>query len=446
MVRTDNSQKRNSLIRKNVIYSFLTKGWAGVVQLLMVPLTIFCLGDYRNGVWLTMGSFLVWTESLDIGLGNGLRNRLAVYWANGDMERARQSVSSTFFTLILVMLPIAAVLLVLINTSDIYGFLNVSPAIIGNLREVYTVALILVCAHFVVKFIGNVYLGLQLPAVNNALVVGGQTLALVIIFILSRTKFTGDMLMWVAVANTLSPLIVYLVAYPVTFSWKFPELRPSLRYFKRSMVGELFGLGFQFFLLQMAGIVIFASSNAIISHVVSPAMVTPYQVAYRYFSLTMMIFTVIGVPFWSATTDAYSRGDMAWVRTSMRRMHLALLAFAALLTLMLLVSGPVYRLWVGSKIHVPFLLSLGMAVYMMIIITSLCYSYFLNGFGYLRMQLITTLMSAAVYIPLSFAMGRSLGVVGVIFALCLINLPGVIINRMQYDRIVGGTARGVWKR
>jgi len=152
------------------------------------------------------------------------------------------------------------------------------------------------------------------------------------------------------------------------------------------------------------------------------------------------------VPFWSATTDAYSRGDMAWVRTSMRRMHLALLAFAALLTLMLLVSGPVYRLWVGSKIHVPFLLSLGMAVYMMIIITSLCYSYFLNGFGYLRMQLITTLMSAAVYIPLSFAMGRSLGVVGVIFALCLINLPGVIINRMQYDRIVGGTARGVWKR
>ncbi|MBQ5970983.1 MAG: MATE family efflux transporter [Prevotella sp.] len=446
MVRTDNGQKRNSLIRKNVFYSFLTKGWAGVVQLLMVPLTIFCLGDYENGVWLTVNSFLIWTESLDIGLGNGLRNRLAVYWANGDMEKARQSVSSTFFTLMFIMLPIAVVLLILINTLDIYHILNVSPAIVENLRAVYTVSLILVCAHFVIKFIGNVYLGMQLPAVNNALVVGGQTLALVIIFVLSRLKPLDNMLMWVAVANTLSPLLIYLAAYPITFYKKFPELRPSIRYFKTAMVGELFGLGFQFFLLQMAGIIIFASSNAIISRIVSPAMVTPYQVAYRYFSLTMMIFTVIGVPFWTATTDAYERCDMRWISQSMRRMNYILLGFVAMLTLMVVVSKPVYHIWVGSGIEIPILLSIGMALYMMIIITSLCYSYFLNGFGYLRVQLIMTLTSAAVYIPLSVAMGRSFGVVGVIFALCIVNIPGAIVNRIQFNKLIRGKAKGIWKK
>ena len=446
MERIDNGEKRTRLLRKNIILSFLMKGWAGVVQLLMVPLTIMCLGDYKNGVWLTISSFLLYTDSLDIGLGNGLRNKLAAYWAKGDMEKARQSVSSTFFTLILIMLPIAIILLVLINTIDLYALVNVKPQIIDNLREVYSISTILVCAHFVIKFIGNIYLGLQLPAVNNLLVVGGQTLALAIIFVLSRQKGMDNMLLWVAIANTLSPLIIYIIAYPITFYKKYPELRPSLKYFKKEMVGELLGLGFKFFILQIAGIVIFASSNFVISNVISPAQVTPYQVAYRYFSLTMMIFTVIGVPFWSATTDAYERGDIDWIKKSMKRLHMILIAIFFALVLMVVVANFVYRIWVGSDIIVPMSLTIGMALYLMIVITSLCYSYFLNGFGFLRLQLITTIGSAIIYIPLAIALGHRFGTTGIVAALCLMNTPGVIVNMMQYNKIVNNKASGIWKK
>lgn len=446
MERIDNGEKRTRLLRKNIILSFLMKGWAGVVQLLMVPLTIMCLGDYKNGVWLTISSFLLYTDSLDIGLGNGLRNKLAAYWAKGDMEKARQSVSSTFFTLILIMIPIAIILLVLINTIDLYALVNVKPQIINNLREVYSISTILVCAHFVIKFIGNIYLGLQLPAVNNLLVVGGQTLALAIIFVLSRQKGMDNMLLWVAIANTLAPLVIYIIAYPITFYKKFPELRPSLKYFKKEMVGELLGLGFKFFILQIAGIIIFASSNFVISNVVSPAQVTPYQVAYRYFSLTMMIFTVIGVPFWSATTDAYERGDIDWIKKSMKRLHMILIAIFCALVLMVVVANFVYRIWVGSDIIVPMSLTIGMALYLMIVITSLCYSYFLNGFGFLRLQLITTIISAIIYIPLAIALGHRFGTTGIVIALCIMNTPGVIVNMIQYNKIVNNKASGIWKK
>ena len=446
MERIDNGEKRTRLLRKNIILSFLMKGWAGVVQLLMVPLTIMCLGDYKNGVWLTISSFLLYTDSLDIGLGNGLRNKLAAYWAKGDMEKARQSVSSTFFTLILIMIPIAIILLVLINTIDLYALVNVKPQIIDNLREVYSISTILVCAHFVIKFIGNIYLGLQLPAVNNLLVVGGQTLALAIIFVLSRQKGMDNMLLWVAIANTLAPLVIYVIAYPITFYKKFPELRPSLKYFKKEMVGELLGLGFKFFILQIAGIIIFASSNFVISNVVSPAQVTPYQVAYRYFSLTMMIFTVIGVPFWSATTDAYERGDIDWIKKSMKRLHMILIAIFIALVIMVVVANFVYRIWVRSDIIVPMSLTIGMALYLMIVITSLCYSYFLNGFGFLRLQLITTIISAIIYIPLAIALGHRFGTTGIVIALCIMNTPGVIVNMIQYNKIVNNKASGIWKK
>ncbi len=446
MEKIDNGEKRTRLLKKNIILSFLMKGWAGVVQLLMVPLTIICLGDYKNGVWLTISSFLLYTDSLDIGLGNGLRNKLAAYWAKGDMEKARQSVSSTFYMLILIMLPIAITLLILINTIDLYSLTNVKPQVIDNLREIYSISTILVCAHFVIKFIGNIYLGLQLPAVNNLLVVGGQTLALVLVFVLSRQKGMDNMLLWVAIANTLSPLIIYLIAYPITFYKKFPELRPSLKYFRKEMVGELLGLGFQFFILQIAGIIIFASSNFVISKVLSPAQVTPYQVAYRYFSLTMMIFTVIGVPFWSATTDAYERGDIDWIKKSMKRLHMILIAIFLALVLMVAVANFVYRIWVGSEIVVPMSLTIGMALYLLIVITSLCYSYFLNGFGYLRLQLITTIISAIIYIPLAITLGHRFGTTGIVAALCLMNTPGVIVNMMQYNKIVNNKACGIWKK
>ena len=93
------SDDRSRLIRRNILFSFLIKGWSGVIQLLLVPVTLFCLGNYENGIWMTISSILLWVDSLDIGIGNGLRNKLSEQIANNDYEKARESVSSAFFML-----------------------------------------------------------------------------------------------------------------------------------------------------------------------------------------------------------------------------------------------------------------------------------------------------------------------------------------------------------
>ena len=50
---------RTTLLVKNVLASSLVKGWSAVVVLLMVPLTLNCLGTYQNGVWLTISSIFI---------------------------------------------------------------------------------------------------------------------------------------------------------------------------------------------------------------------------------------------------------------------------------------------------------------------------------------------------------------------------------------------------
>lgn len=440
----ERSKSRTTLLRKNILASFVVKGWSGLVQLMLVPATLLCLGAYENGLWMTIYSFLFWIESLDIGLGNGLRNKLAAYLAHDEQAKARQCVSSTLVMLIAVIVPIGIAALCAIAWLDPYTLLNIDTARVPHLREVLLLSTSLICCVFVVKFIGNIYLALQLPAINNALVVGGQTLALLFVVLLNMLHPGGDMLLWVALAYTLSPLIVYAAAFPITFR-RYPTLRPSLRSFSWPVVGEMFRIGIRFFVLQIAGIILFTTSNALISRMFSPSMVTPYQVAYRYFSLAMMLFTIVAVPFWSATTEAFERGDVAWIRRSMRRMHLVLVGIALLLVCMTALAQPVYRLWVGADVVVPLRMSVLMAAYMMIVIFSLSYSYFLNGLNALSLQLLFTVGAALVYIPLAWHWGKVFGVEGMLLALCVVNIPGAVVNSIQFHKIVNGKANGLWR-
>ncbi len=435
---------RTSLLKKNIFFSFVLKGWAGLVQVLLVPFTLFCLGNYENGIWMTISSILLWIDHLDIGLGNGLRNKLSAQLAHNDIEKARQSVSSTFFMLIFIIIPLALISLLFINTFDIYDLLNVDQTVVNNLNDILAVSIACISGTFIFKFIGNIYLGLQLPAVNNALVVGGQTLTLICIYIL---KIAGiHSLMYVAIAYTLSPLLVYLIAWSFTFNWKYPQLRPSFSSFNFKAVGELFNIGIKFFILQIAGIILFATSNVMVSHYFTPEMVTPYQIAYRYFSFTMMIFTIIAVPFWSATTDAYEKKDYQWISKSISSLHKILFLIAGCLVVMVLTSHFIYQIWVGKDVHIPSSITIGMACYMMIIIYSLCYSYFLNGFGKLHLQIIFTVFAAVIYFPLAKLLINYFDVSGMILALCLVNIPGAIINRTQFKKIMNGSARGIWTK
>ena len=75
--------QRTVLLLKNIIGSFVIKGWNCVVQLLLVPITLNCLTQYEYGIWLTINSILIWIDSFDIGLGNGLRNQLTQSLAVG---------------------------------------------------------------------------------------------------------------------------------------------------------------------------------------------------------------------------------------------------------------------------------------------------------------------------------------------------------------------------
>ena len=85
------------------------------------------------------------------------------------------------------------------------------------------------------------------------------------------------------------------------------------------------------------------------------------------------------------------------------------------------------------------------AVYVMILVASMRYSYILNGFGTLRLQLIMTIIAAVLYIPLAtLVCSYKNNLNYLLYVMCAVNLPGLLVNIVQYYKIVNRRAKGIW--
>ena len=94
--------ERTLNIKKNIIYSFLIKGLSVLIGYSLFPLTIHYVNSVQYGLWLTIASMVAWMNTFDIGLSNGLRNKLAEAIALNDNENIKKYVSTTYLLLLLI--------------------------------------------------------------------------------------------------------------------------------------------------------------------------------------------------------------------------------------------------------------------------------------------------------------------------------------------------------
>ena len=175
--------------------------------------------------------------------------------------------------------------------------------------------------------------------------------------------------------------------------------------------------------------------------------VTVPKGAIDYFSILLVAFTVICMPFWNATTDAYERGDIQWIRNATRKLRLMIIGIMACMVLMVILSPWVYSIWIGDSITIDIRMSIVMATYIFILIYSMRYSYFINGIGKLRLQLIFTTAAAVIFIPLAYLTTQyTHSIIWFMIVMCLVNIPGLIVNRIQFSKLINGQAKGIWMK
>jgi len=93
----------------------------------------------------------------------------------------------------------------------------------------------------------------------------------------------------------------------------------------------------------------FQSSNIIITQFYGPSEVTPFNIAYKYFSIITMIFTIVVSPFWAAFTEAWVKEDVTWVKNTVKNLFYVWGSLVILGFVLFFVSDWFFDFWLGTE-------------------------------------------------------------------------------------------------
>jgi O-antigen/teichoic acid export membrane protein len=437
-----NGHPRSIEAKKNIAASFLIKGLSIAVSLILVPLTIHYVNPTQYGIWLTLSSIIAWLSFFDIGFGNGLRNRFTEAKAIGNMTKARIYISTTYAVLTMIFTTVWVVFYVANFFIDWAEILNAPVGMTKDLSLLAQIVFSFFCLQIVLKTINTILIADQKPAKAAFFDLIGQILVLIIIF--SLTKLTQGSIIYLGLTLGIVPILVLVISSFWFYRNKYKEIAPSFRYVNLSYAKDIMQLGLKFFLIQIAVIIIYQTSNIIIAHVCSPQDVTIYNVAFKYFGVATMVFSIIVTPFWSAFTDAYVSNEYIWMKKSVRLLKKIALAFIFILVLMVVVSPFVFKLWIGEVLIIRISISIMVALYVMTNIWNSLHSMILNGLGKIKLQLYVSFFCTLINIPLAILLGRKFGIEGVVLSAFLLNLLSVIYSPIQVKRLLNKSAKGIW--
>ena len=436
--------ERSINAKKNIFYSFIIKGVSIVVSFLLVPLTINYVNAEKYGIWLTLSSIIAWIGFFDIGFGNGLRNKFAEAKAVGNVTLARIYISTTYIVLSIIIIFVWLIFIFINPLLDWTKVLNTSSAMRSELQNVVYIVFSFFCLRFVFQLITTILLADQKPARASFYGLLGNILSLIIIFIL--TKFTQGNLYYLALVFGGIPVLVFLIASFYYFNRNYRAYKPGIKFVRFAYIMDLMDLGIKFFLIQIAALIIYQTNNIIIAQLFGPKEVTVYNIAYRYFYIIPMVFSIIITPFWSAFTEANTKNDFTWIKNTMNKLIMIWGAFCILVLIMFIFSDPFYKLWIGKEIQIPLLLSLVMAVTVVINTWCSMFAYYLNGVGKIKLQLYSGMFGAFINIPLAIFLGKIFGIPGVIIAGIILGMISAVWSPIQYYLIINHKAKGIWAK
>lgn len=413
-------------VKRNMILGAGFKGLSMLISYLYVPIILMCLGEVKYGIWTTILNVLSWINYFDIGIGNGLRNKLAESLASEiDSTCVRKYVSSAYILLGIIVLCVATLACVLssyINWGNVFGVDSFDE----DLTLIMQLSIVFVAINFWLSLCKSILYALQKNGLVNALGVAQQLIMLVSVVLV--TKFKIQSILVIAFFYGLSNFLV-MMACNTVLCIKDKKFVPRMKYFSKKEAKETTGLGVLFFIVQISALILFTTDNLLISHFIGPAEVTSYSIVQKLFSMGTAVFVVLVAPYWSRTSGARAQGDYKVIKESIKKMYILLGMGTMAVIALVFVFRPIADWWLGQKLIYRKGIILLMAIYSIIYMWNSIYSQIANGLSMMKIIVPVAIAQGIVNIPLSlfFLLHYDLGVVGVLLGTVIATLIAAVI-------------------
>lgn len=394
-------QKKNLIT--NISSSILVKGASIIVSFLATPAYIsYFNGSPLLGIWLALVAMLTWIINFDLGIGNGLRNKIVSFLLKKDYKKIKEYISSAYIMLCIISLFFLIVGVIAISIINWNKVFNISNDVIQNddLKKVVITSFFGVLLYFVLKIITSILLAMEKVAIVNFLQLSTNFLNLIYILIIKEDN-PKVALIKLAYFYIFSLNIPYIIATVLLFFTSLKKCRPDVKYWNKRVATQISTLGGKFFFIQVMLMIINSTNELIITNIYGPQYVVEYQIYYKIFYLVVTMLSLITNPIWSNVSVAYSMKNFDWIRKI--RLQLKKVSYIASIGLVLLVFmfPKLSEIWLGEK-NIIYNYKIGMlfAFYCIIMIKVLSETAIANGINLLKMQMIFFTIGAVLRIPI----------------------------------------------
>lgn len=429
---------KNKNIQKNIIMSFIIKGAAVIVSMLTIPEYIkYFHSQAILGIWYAILNVLTWITMFDLGIGNGLRNKLTEAITRNDQDEQCKYISSTYIIACgfsIIMILISCTIAWNINWNNT---LNISSQVISNsiLKRSIVIVFIGVCIHFVTKLVTSILYAQQKSALVGFLALITHLCMLLYMFVANKLKLKFN-LITISIVHIIAINIPYIVSTVILFKSSLKEKVPNIKYFRCNYAKSILNTGIILLWLQVAMMFIGCSHSIIISRIVSPEEVTDFNIYFKLFNGMASVYTLMLTPIWSGVTKAMSEKDYEWIIALTKKLWILLMLAGGSCTFLVFALQKIFNIWLSSNtIMVNYTKAISIAVFTMIFIFHNINTSISNGMSYFKPQFICMTIAILVFVPLSSSLHSIINDwSSVIIASCICLLPYEVIQPILSDR------------
>jgi O-antigen/teichoic acid export membrane protein len=398
-----------------------------------VPLAIGYLGNERFGVWATITAIIGMLAFSDLGMGNGMISELADAHGRDDRDRARRIVSSATLILFPVALAAGVIFAVIYPFVSWPAVFNAqSPQTIAESGPSMAVCVALFLIGLPLNVIQATHLGYQegfMPNVVQAAISVVGVIGLVIA-IWCGLGLVGISALWIGASILVRGINGFYL-----FGYQRPWLLPTLREFDWTTSTRLLKVSFFYMVVGMSIAVGYTSDSLVLTQLIGPNAVTEYNVPFRLFSIVTVVLGFFLLPLWPAYAEAAARGDVRWVKITLRRSILLSLAINLTAAVALVFAGKwLIQLWVRDAVSPTTAIMLAFAAYLIVNCLHAPLSMLLNGLSIIRFQFACWVSMAVVNLVLSIILTKRFGVPGVVWGTVIANFVCFVVPSAWYAR------------
>jgi O-antigen/teichoic acid export membrane protein len=427
---------RNKIQNKNIFLGISFKGIGIFLNFLLVPILILFLGKIEYGVWITIFSMVNWIFTFDLGIGQGLRNKLTEALSVNDNIKASQIITTSYvfiFTFSLIIFIIGLGFIYFVNFQDLLNYKGKSNSYLQNF---VFLSLFFTTINFTVSLYKKLFLAVHKSFMIELVNVFFQTFYLIVIFIwlqFNLEKSLTSLILIFGVINFIASLIATFIFFKIKEKVSF-----SFNNFNLKEGRLLFGLGGKFFIINISLLVILSTDNIIISNLLGPNFVTDYFTIQKIFQFLIVVFTVLLSASWGLYSEAIINKDFNWIRLNLKKMNFFFLGILILGFLIFYFIEDILDIWIGKNlVKIPKGLAFCNLIYTFIFCFTNIYMFFINASNKINVQMYLYVFGALLNIPLSIFFVGLLGTsTGVILSTILCFLPLLVLMPLQCNKII----------